>query len=100
MTPTPAFRSPTPELLGRFDLLRRRRIVAAFAALTVFSLAAPFVMGLPKLYRASATVLVEGPPPQGALQTPFSRQTDGRLQAIKLEALSRARLTQLVQQFD
>jgi len=52
------------------------------------------------LYRASATILVEGPT-ESVTQAPiYPGQVDARLQAIKQEALNRARLTDLIERFD
>ena len=79
-------------------LLRRKGIlILTFAA--VLAVAMPFVLGLPSLYRASATVLVESLVPDGVVPTNVG-ELDSRLQAIKQEALSRAHLTELVEQFN
>jgi polysaccharide chain length determinant protein (PEP-CTERM system associated) len=82
-----------------FDTLRRRWIIATVCALATFALSAPFLMGLPKLYRGSATLMVEGQPAETA-QNLEPVPVDLRLQAIKQEALSRARLSALIDQFN
>jgi polysaccharide chain length determinant protein (PEP-CTERM system associated) len=76
----------------------RRRRVFAWTLLATLVAVVAFTVGLPNVYRASASLLVQGqwadtvnPAPSGA---------DGRLQTIKQEALSRARLTDLLQKFD
>jgi polysaccharide chain length determinant protein (PEP-CTERM system associated) len=92
--------SSTPDLNERLDVLRRRWFVAALTALALFGLVAPFLLGLPRLYRASATILVEGPT-ESVTQAPvYPGQVDARLQAIKQEALSRSRLTEIIERFD
>src|SRR5437016_1240415 len=89
-----------PLLMTYFDTLRRRWGVAAVCALATFGLTAPFLLGLPKLYRGTATLLVEGAPPEGTADLPGPLPVDVRLQAIKQEALSRARLSALIDQFN
>ncbi len=78
-------------------VLRRRWRVAVGSALVVLALLVPFVLGLPALYRASSTILVEGslPTEELGLAEPGG-ELDQRLQAIKQEALSRARLKDLI----
>src|SRR5436190_21641987 len=86
-------------LMKSFDTLRRRWIIATVCALATFALSAPFLMGLPKLFRGSATLMVEGQPPETA-QNLEPVPVDLRLQAIKQEALSRARLSALIERFN
>src|SRR5437667_11546256 len=72
--------------------------VVAFAA--AFCGLASLVMGLPDLYRASATILVD----QSQVSESFARssvtgEVEPRLQALNQEILSRARLQQLITRF-
>jgi polysaccharide chain length determinant protein (PEP-CTERM system associated) len=86
----------TPPLRVYFDLLRRRRRTLVTAFVVVLVAGAAFIAALPPLYRASATVLIEG----SAAQPPVGGTVDDRLEAIRQEALSRARLSELIDQFD
>src|SRR5262249_29180893 len=89
---------PTIALLPRaLAMLRRRWALALFSGLAVLAAAVPFVLALPDVYRASANILVEGALFESS--SADASQIDGRLQAIKQEALSRARLTELVDEF-
>jgi polysaccharide chain length determinant protein (PEP-CTERM system associated) len=84
----------------RLDVLRRRRQVVFWVALALVVLGEAFVLGLPSLYRASATLLVQGQVPEAFVQQLVQGEINTRLQAIKQEALSRARLTELLSRFD
>lgn len=93
----PAPESPT--IHQRLRRLNRHRGLALVAALAVLSASVPFILALPPLYRASATVLIESPGPgPGAGQG--SADTEARLQTIKQEALTRTRLLGLVERFN
>ena len=81
----------------RLDVLRRRRRVIVWTALAALVVAEAFVLGLPNLYRSSATLLVEGRLPDGV---GGANDVNARLQSIKQEALSRSRLTDLIERFD
>ena len=59
----------------------------------------PVTLGLPNLYRSSASLLVNQLP-ETFSESGGAWELDGRLQAIKQEALSRTRLTYLIEQFD
>src|SRR5260221_54274 len=87
-------------LADRFEIVRRRQGLAWAVGLGTLAIVAPFVVGLPSLYRASATVLVEGQAPDALVQSTVNGEIDQRLQAIKQEALSRARLTELIERFN
>ena len=98
--------APDPHALSRqtwadyLDILRRRRKVALLAGLLVVAAAASFALGLPALYQSSATILVEGAMRRSVVDQPAAGEIDARLQAIKQEALSRARLTDLITRFN
>ena len=86
-------------LVRAFGIVRRRKAAAVVAFATVLAAIASFVMYLPDLYRASATLVVERP------LADLSRSAVGgdlerRLYVIKQEVLSRDRLTELVKRFD
>jgi polysaccharide chain length determinant protein (PEP-CTERM system associated) len=84
---------------ARIDMLRRRRKLFLSTVIGTFLTLTAFVIGLPHLYRAKATLLVLGGS-SSVLQTADGRNdANARLQAIKEEALSRARLTGLIRQF-
>src|SRR5262249_36635938 len=92
---------PTPKhppLLPYLDPLRRRWALASFSTLLVLAVIVPIALGLPEVYRGSANILVQGTMFEAMGSDPV--EFDSRLQAIKQEALSRARLTNLIEQFD
>jgi polysaccharide chain length determinant protein (PEP-CTERM system associated) len=82
------------------EILSRRRKAVAVTALFVCAVCASFVLGLPPLYRASATILVQGAGRQPSNDVASGGDVNARLQAIKQEALSRARLTDLITRFN
>ncbi len=79
------------------DLLRRRRRPAVWSGLAALAVSSAFVLGLPDLYRASATLLVQGAVPEAFVQASVPGEINSRLQVLKQEALSRGRLTALVE---
>lgn len=81
------------------DALRFRRSLAMLAAASALAVAVPVAVGLPNLYRSSATLLVDGLP-IAFQQVTGMWELERRLQAIKQEALSRERLTELIERFD
>lgn len=83
-------------LLAQVEMLRRRWPIALGCGVSVIAIGAPFIMGLPNVYRASASLLVQGQLPSSFLAAPLSDGVDLRLEAIKQEALSRQRLTDLI----
>jgi polysaccharide chain length determinant protein (PEP-CTERM system associated) len=82
------------------DIMRRRRMlivaVAAFALVVLDG----FILGLPPMYRATTTLLVTHLSLEGLVHQTVSEQVSARLQTIKHQALSRARLTELIERFD
>ena len=88
-----------PGLQPYLDLLRRRRRVALWSGLATFVLCSAFALGLPALYRASATLLVQGPMPVDLVPASVSGEINTRLQLLKREALSRGRTTALIERF-
>jgi protein tyrosine kinase modulator len=87
-------------LLAQVDALRRRWPLAVGGALAIAAVGTPFVLGLPNAYRASASLLVQGQLPASYLQVPLAESVDARLQTIRQEVLSRARLTDLITRLD
>jgi polysaccharide chain length determinant protein (PEP-CTERM system associated) len=90
---------PATTIRYRAQQLSRRRHIALAAALMVLCAGVPFVLMVPPLYQATATVLIEDPLP-GLGSERRAAETESRLQAIKQEALSRTRLLGLVERFD
>lgn len=82
------------------EMFARRWVLALSVALTVAAIVGPFVLGLPSLYRATATVLISGPLTDSTIQPTVPGDIDARLQAIKAEAFSRAHLTELLERFN
>ena len=72
-------------------IIKRRRSLAALAFIIPFAGAVAFVLSLPGLYRATATILVQRD------QEPADVET--RLQTIREEVLSRQRLDAMVERF-
>lgn len=91
----------TEEPLARraLEILWRRRALAFVVFTTLVVSAACFAVYLPDLYRARAIVLVERQMSESVVRPTASGELEGRLQVIKQEILSRARLTTLVDQF-
>ncbi len=87
-------------LLVALEALRRRRTIGLLAAITVLAVAVPFALGLPNVYQASANLIVEGQFTDLLGSGGAAHDVDGRLQAIKQEALSRSRLIELIETFD
>jgi len=87
-------------LMERVQALYRHRVIAALAFLAVLAVTAPFIWGLPMLYKSTATVVVEGQLSEAFVQSTLSGGINNRLEAIKQEAFSRARLTDLVQRYN
>jgi polysaccharide chain length determinant protein (PEP-CTERM system associated) len=86
---------PAPAILSNaLAVLRRRWVLATVTALIVAGLATPYVLGLPQLYRSSATLLVE----RAGGEAPG--EIDARIQSIKQEALGRDNLAKLIERFN
>jgi polysaccharide biosynthesis transport protein len=82
-------------------LWRRRKWYGVVVFAAAFCGLASLVMGLPDLYRASATILVD----QAQVSESFARSSvtgdvEPRLQSLSQEILSRARLQELVSRFN
>ena len=90
---------PNLPLRQRAQRLLRHRAIALVATLLVLCAGVPFVLSLPALYSASATVLIEGGLP-GLGTERSATDTENRLEAIKQEALSRSKLLGLIERFN
>jgi succinoglycan biosynthesis transport protein ExoP len=88
-----------PTLSDYLDALRRSRGLIIFIGAVVLALLVPLSLGLPNLYRASASLVVDQLPDTLSGSDRVG-EVDGRLQAIKQEALSRQRITELIEQFN
>src|SRR5687767_1132268 len=89
-----------PPLRQYLDMLRRRRTTLINTFIAAMVAAVPFIAALPPLYRASATILIEGNLPEVAQAPAGGGTVEDRLETIKQEALTRARLGELIEQFD
>src|SRR5258705_5860462 len=79
----------------------RRKWLAIFAFLAVFSSAATVAAFLPKIYQSTATILVVGQQvPTDFVRPTITGSLDTRLQTISQEILSRSRLEELISKFD
>jgi len=78
------------------QMLFRRRTLALVVFATVMASAVSFAVYLPDLYQASALVLVERQVSEALVKPGASGELESRLQIIKQEILSRARLTELI----
>jgi succinoglycan biosynthesis transport protein ExoP len=86
--------------LRAWEILWRRRSLASVVFLTLVASAAGFAAYLPDLYQASAIVLIERQMSEAVTKPSMSGELESRLQVIKQEILSRARLTELVDRFN
>src|SRR5215210_1922672 len=101
MAADPFMTTPEESLAFRtLDIIRRRKILAAFVFAGVLASAVSFALYLPDLYRSSAVLLVEKPVPDVYVRPAVSGELENRLHVIKQEILSRSRLTDLIQRFD
>jgi succinoglycan biosynthesis transport protein ExoP len=78
------------------SIVRRRKWVGLIAFATVFSLAAPFSVFLPDIFRATATVIVESPEASSTFVKADVPELETRLVTIQQELLSRARLKTMI----
>jgi polysaccharide chain length determinant protein (PEP-CTERM system associated) len=92
--------TPTTPILLHAQTLRRRWPLAALATAAVVAVLVPISLGLPNVYRSSASLLVNQVPDPAQMQSSSTWQVDERLQAIKQEALSRTQLAELAEQFN
>src|SRR5713226_1025493 len=79
-----------------FNILRRRKWAGLITFAAMFSLAAPFSVFLPDIYRASATIIVESQDVPSTFVKPSVPELETRLVTIQQELLSRARLSYLI----
>jgi polysaccharide chain length determinant protein (PEP-CTERM system associated) len=92
--------TPTTPILLHAQSIRRRWAIAVLTTAAALAVLVPVTLGLPNVYRSSANLLVNQVPDPAQMQSESTWQVEDRLQAIKQEALSRARLTQIAEQFD
>lgn len=79
-----------------FNILRRRQWVGLIAFAAMLSLAAPFSVFLPDIYRGTATMIVESQETASTFVKASVPELDTRLVTIQQELLSRARLSNLI----
>jgi polysaccharide chain length determinant protein (PEP-CTERM system associated) len=77
-------------------VLRRRKWIGLVAFAAMFSLAAPFSVFLPYIYRGTATVIVESPETPTTFVRASVPELETRLSTIQQELLSRGRLSDLI----
>jgi succinoglycan biosynthesis transport protein ExoP len=78
------------------NILRRRKWVGIAAFAAAFSLAAPFAVFLPDIYRGTATVIVDSQQAPSTFVRGAVPELETRLVTIQQELLSRARLGVLI----
>jgi len=93
-----------PQKTSPLDLLTgvwgRRKWLGIFVFAAPFSAVVPLVVLLPKIYQATATVVVERQQvPEAFVRSTVTSELETRLQTISQEVLSRARLEQLITRF-
>lgn len=92
--------SPAPSSqLGHLIGFRRRWPVGVLVGATTLAVLVPIALGLPNVYTSKASLLVDQLTSTIGQSGTFS-QLDGRLQAIKQEALSRQRITELIERLN
>ena len=83
------------------DVWARRKWLALLVFAAAFGAAAAVAVSLPDLYRSTATVIVEREQVSEAFVRPsVSAELETRIQLIREQVMSRARLTDLVRRFD
>src|SRR6266540_6559134 len=87
-------------ILRAWEIIRRRRLLAFVVFMTLVASAVSFATYLPDLYQASAVVLVERQVSEAVAKPSAGGELESRLQVIKQEILSRARLSTLVEQYN
>src|ERR1700730_17550438 len=78
------------------NVLRRRKWIGVAAFAAGFSLAAPFAVFLPDIYRGTATVIVDSQQAPSSFVRGAVPELDTRLMTIQQELLSRTRLGVLI----
>ena len=96
LTPT----SDDSLVLRALDILRRRKLLTVIVFTAVMTSAVSFALYLPDLYRGTAIVLVERQMPESFVRSAVTGELESRLHIIKQQMLSRARLTEIINQFD
>jgi len=87
------------QILHYVNGIRRRWLIAALVTGAALSVLAPVAAGVPYIFQARATLLVDQL--SGAITQPGAvGELDGRLQSIRQEALSRQRVIEMVKQFN
>ena len=79
------------------DIWSRRKLVAALTFSAALAIGVGVVMGLPNMYRASATLLVQPSADTAGEREPA--EVERRLQVINEELLSRSRLAEVARRF-
>jgi polysaccharide chain length determinant protein (PEP-CTERM system associated) len=87
-------------VLRALDILRRRKLLTMIVFTAVMTSAVSFALYLPDLYRGTAVVLVERQMPESFVRSAVTGELDSRLHVIRQQMLSRARLTEIINQFD
>ena len=83
------------------DIWRRRKWLALFMFVAVFGGMVSVARALPDLYRATASVIVERQQVSEAfVRTSVTAELETRIQTIREQVMSRARLTDLITRFD
>lgn len=98
---TPDDSARFPSVHAAVEALRRRKWIALFAFASALAAAISVVRSLPDLYHATATLLVDSQQVSEAFVRPtVTAELETRIQTIRQEVLSRARLTALIADLD
>jgi polysaccharide chain length determinant protein (PEP-CTERM system associated) len=90
-----------PGLDAKLEVWSRRKWLAILAFALPMSAAAGLISFLPNIYRSTATVLVDRQQiPETFVQSTVTSALETRLQTIRQDVLSRARLEALIHRFD
>jgi polysaccharide chain length determinant protein (PEP-CTERM system associated) len=83
------------------NVIQRRWRIGLTTTATVLAVLAPVAMGLPNLYRSSASLIVDqAPDPLGTQSEAQMIELSGRLQTLRQEALSRQRVVAMAEEMD
>jgi succinoglycan biosynthesis transport protein ExoP len=84
-----------------FDILKRRKWSLILPAAILMLIAVAFALGLPPIYKSTATILIEEQDiPSDFVTTTVTSYAEQRLQTINQRIMSFSRLLEIIQRFD